>query len=112
MGKLNSGDLSERVTLLTPSTSEPDGRGGYLSAGPDAETSLWASVREISGKELLQYGQTLNNRGIEVTLRKDAKPTPTTGQWLTWNGESFNIHRVVADSRKEFTTLTCFNSGR
>jgi SPP1 family predicted phage head-tail adaptor len=111
MGALNSGDLDQRVTLLTPGPAVPDGRGGQKpSTQPDAETPLWAKVRPLSGRELLSLGQTNNPTAYEITIRY--RKQVQVGQKVRWLGDSFNIQRVVTDTRHEFHRLTCFNSGK
>jgi SPP1 family predicted phage head-tail adaptor len=111
MGQLNSGQLDQRVVLLTPGPPVPDGRGGQKpSTLPDTETRLWAKVRPLSGRELLELGQTTNPTAYEVTIRKH--PGVAVGQKVRWKGDTYNVHRLVTDTANEFHRLTCFSSGK
>lgn len=111
MGKLNSGDLNQRITLLTPGPPVSDGRGGQRpSALPDAETKLWAKVRPLSGRELLELGQTTNPAAYEITLRKHSGVA--VGQKVRWRADTYNVQRLVTDTTNEYHILTCFSSGK
>jgi len=110
MGRLNSGDLDQRITLLTPGKAVSDGRGGQKpSTQADTETKLWAKVRPLSGRELLELGQTNNPTAYEITIRHHPV---AVGQKVRWKADTFNIQRVQSDTSNEFHKLTCFSSGK
>lgn len=110
MGQLNSGQLDQRITLLTPGPPVPDGRGGQKPGTlPDTETRLWAKVRPLSGRELLELGQTNNPTAYEITLRHHPV---AVGQKVRWKSDTYNVQRVVSDTSNEFHKLTCFSSGK
>lgn len=111
MGILNAGSLNQRVVLLTPGAPVSDGRGGQKpSLLPDTETRLWAKVRPLSGRELLELGQTTNPAAYEITIRKHAGVA--VGQKVRWRADSYNVQRLVTDTSNEYHVLTCLNSGK
>lgn len=109
MGRLNAGQLQERVTLLTTAGATPDGRGGYLPSGPDAKATVWARVRPLRMEEKLRLGQVVNSEAYEVTIRTLAS---TAKQRVLWKGKSLNVQAVTEDENREFELLTCFNGGQ
>jgi SPP1 family predicted phage head-tail adaptor len=110
MGKLNSGQLQERVVLLTAGASVSDGRGGFLPSAPDTETTVWARVRPLSTSEKLQLGQVLNANAYEVTIRKIN--AVSAKQRVLWKGQTLNVQAVTEDENREFQLLICLNSGQ
>jgi SPP1 family predicted phage head-tail adaptor len=111
MGRIAAGELTQRVTLLTPGEPIPDGRG--YKPGPETEATYWAKVEPISGKEVLSLGQTLNTSAYRITLRDQPTIARTPKQRVRWNGETLNVQRVVNDlQQKEYVVLTCFNNGK
>lgn len=112
MGKLNAGDLTERIRLLTPGAAQPDGRGGYLAAGLGVAADFWAKVRTLRATEKLALGQTLSSDAIQVVLRHDPGQVHTPRQRVSWQGATYAVQAVETDARNEYDTLTCFNSGK
>lgn len=110
MGRINAGDLTERVALHYPGVATPDGRGGQRPGPPTDPVVVWARKRELSGMEKLRLGQTLASSVVEFTLRFRAGVVTTTR--LVWQGRTYAIRQVSHDDRNEFTTLTCEDNGR
>lgn len=110
MGRINAGSLRERVTLLTPGTTAPDGRGGVVMTGPATQTTVYARVRPLSSTEKLQLGQTVNTQAYEITIRRTN--TATAKQRLTWKGKSLNVQAVAPDEAREYEVLTCYEDGQ
>lgn len=113
MGRIASGELTQRITLITPGKPVLElVRGGSLP-GPSVESSFWAKVEPISGGELLTLGQVANYSAWRITLRDQPLIQRTTTQRVRWQGETLNVQRVVNDlQQKEYVILTCFNSGK
>lgn len=110
MGRLNAGDLTERISLTNPTAAVSDGRGGQLPGAPATPVEAYAQKRELSGAEVLRLGQTLGASIVEFTIRYREDVSTTT--LVTWQGRSYGIRQVVHDSRKEFSALTCVDNGR
>lgn len=111
MGKINAGDLRERVTLLTTGAATRVAGGyGWQPAGPDSKVTVWARVRPLSGRELLALGQTLNVEAYEITIRslRDA----TAKQRALWKGKELNVQYERPDEDREYLRLTCLYGGR
>ena len=109
MGRLNAGQLRERVTLLTTGPNVSDGRGGWLP-GPETSADLWARVRPLRGAEKLALGQVLNDDSYEITVRQAAGISAK--QRLTWNGRTLNVQAVTLDENREYYLLTCTDGGQ
>lgn len=111
MGRLASGQLQERVTLLTTATVVADESGyGYVPGGDDIEQLLWARVRPLKEYEKLRLGLVANSDSYEVTIRN--RPDVSASQRLKWKGQTLNITGVRPDENREYLLLTCFDSGR
>jgi SPP1 family predicted phage head-tail adaptor len=111
MGKLNAGDLDQRVTIVTSAVQFSDGQGGYVAAGPDLENGVWAKVRTLRAAEKLALGQQLASEAIQVTVRAAPGINRTTQQRVLWQKVTYAVQAVETDSRKEYVILTCFSSG-
>ena len=109
MGRLNAGQLNQRITLRTPGPAVGDGRGGWLD-GPETSVEVYARVRPIRGAEALALGQTLNSALYEVTIRYRAQAS--TKQRIVWKGISLNVRALAADEYNEFHVLTCSDGGQ
>ncbi|SDY97622.1 phage head closure protein [Hymenobacter psychrophilus] len=109
MGRVAAGNLTERLSLLNPSAPVPDGRGGFLPGVATSPLVVRASVRQLSGLEVLRLGQVLGTSVVEFTIRyTDAVNTTTK---LRWSGRSYGVRQVVHDPRREFTVLTAVDNG-
>lgn len=111
MGKLNAGDLDQRVTIITSAVQLSDGQGGFVAAGPDLESIVWAKVRTLRTAEKLALGQTLATEAIQVTLRVAPDVNRTTQQRVQWREVTYAVQAVEVDTREEYVILTCFSSG-
>jgi len=111
MGRLNAGQLNQRITLLIPGPSVPDGRGGQV-AGPATASARWALVRPLRTAEKLALGQTLDSASYEITLRQQTGETVSAHERVRWKGLDLNVQGVSPDEYNEYWLLTCFNSGK
>lgn len=110
MGRLAAGNLTERISLRNPSAPVSDGRGGFRPGVPTTPVVVSASVRVLSGAEVLRLGQVLGTSVAEFTVRYTTNVTTATT--VTWQGRSYGVKQVAQDVRREFTTLTCSDNGR
>lgn len=111
MGRINAGQLQERVTLLTTAASVADSDGyGFLPGGPDTEQQLWARVRPLRTDEKLRLGQIANAEAYEITIRM--LKGVSAKQRIRWKGQDMNITGVTPDENREYLLLTCLNSGQ
>ena len=113
MGRIAAGELTQRITLITPGPPVLETERGGSRPGPVVEQSFWAKVEPLSGGELLSLGQVANYSAWRITLRSQPFIERTAKQRVRWNGETLNVQRVVNDyQQKEYVILTCFNSGK
>lgn len=112
MGKLNSGDLNQRISLRTGGPSASDGRGGYRPTSPEQTREAWAAVRTLRAAEKLALGQTLAADVVQITLRREPAADAPTPQRVGWRGATYAVQAVEMDSRNEYVLLTCYNSGQ
>lgn len=111
MGRVQAGQLRERIVLLTTAgPALPDGRGGFHPGGADVEQGLWARVRPLNTGEKLRLGQTVDSNAYEITLRKRADIGAK--QRIRWQGQTLNVQGVVPDETNEYLLLTCINGGQ
>lgn len=115
MGRLNAGDLTERVRLILPGPSVPDGRGGQKPGGVEGAThERAAAVRVLRAAERTRNGLPITSQAWEVTVRaqhplaQDPFLQAAKGQ-LEWNNETAAILSVEPDPRREFFTLFVSN---
>jgi SPP1 family predicted phage head-tail adaptor len=110
MGRLNAGQLNQRIVLLTPGAAVKDAGGYGFIPGAATETPIWARVRPLSGRETLSLGQVLNAALYEVTIRY--RPDARANQRLTWQGKTLNVQAVAPDEHNEYQLLTCTDGGQ
>lgn len=110
MGRLAAGNLTEQISLLNPSAPVPDGRGGFRPGPATSPLVVRASVRVLSGLEVLRLGQVAGSTVAEFQVRYT--DSVTTATKLTWQGRGYGIRQVVQDVRREFTTITALDNGR
>ena len=108
MGRINAGQLTQRITLITPGAPVSDGRGWV--DGPETRTQVWARVRPIRGAEALRLGQTINTELYEITIRHRANTGPK--ERVEWEGKTLNLQALVPDEYGEYQLLTCINGGQ
>lgn len=111
MGQLNSGQLQERVTLLTTAAPVADAGGyGSVASGPDTKQAVWARVRPLRADEKLRLGQIINAEAYEITIRR--LPGTSAKQRVEWKDKTLNIIGVSDDENRECQRLTCLNGGQ
>lgn len=108
MGKLNAGDLNQRIALLTDTAGPSDGQGGRLP-GAASEQELWARVRPLRIAEKVALGQTLATEAYEITIRH--LPLVAPAQRVRWQNKTLQVQGVTPDEQSEFLLLTCLTSG-
>ena len=107
---MSAGAFRERIALLSPPATVPDGRGGNVASGLPPETVLYARVTPLNAYEKAALGQVLNPAAYRITLRYRAGVSAKDR--IRWNGLVLNVQGCQADERKQHLTLTCFNSGK
>lgn len=94
---MRGGDLDRRITLQEEQTT-PDGGGGVSVDWIDVAT-LWASMRQESGREYLAGGAISAERRVIFRLRWRAGVTPQMR--IIHGGGSFDIKEVRELGRRE-----------
>lgn len=110
MGRLNAGQLRERLTLFTPAASVPDGVGGWLPGGAETSVTVWARLRPLRAAEKVANGQQLNSEAYEATIR--VRPGVAGGLRAEWRGQTLRIQAVTPDEAGEYLTLLCYDNGQ
>lgn len=64
---MHSGRLRDRCTLLTATTTA-DGQGGQTTTWT-AGDHVWAHVRALSGREVMQFGAVQSSAALRISLR-------------------------------------------
>lgn len=98
------GNLRERVTIQTLETSR-DGFGGIVETW-ETMTTVWASVQNITGREVLAAQQTNAEISHRVTMRYLDNVVPTMR--LLWGTRILDINAALdADGRGRWLELLC-----
>lgn len=111
MGRINSGDLNQRVVVLVPGLPTKDPNGYGYQPGIDTEYNRHAQVRTLRTAEKLQYGQEAASAGYEVILRRRPDLVVTAACRIRWKGRELAVQGVTPDEFNEYDLLTCFASG-
>ncbi len=109
MGRLNAGQLNQRVALTWDGPAVSDGEGGSY---PGEETSLtvWARVETLTTREVLENGQVLNGQILRVTIRPiESQPMPDR---VRWKDKTLNPTGMVPDEYHEYRILNCTDAGQ
>ena len=109
---MNAGTLRESLTVLTAAPGLPDGQGGQLPGGPDAETAIYARVQALNGRAQLALGAVATGQVYTITIRANGPvETPPTTR-LRWREVTLTVTAVAPGERRDLLVLTCFDNGR
>ena len=109
---LAAGSLNSRIEIQAP--LEVRGEYGDILKTWQTHATVWANIRNISGKEYTVRGLDLAavNTSIRIRLRRSITPQMR----VLYRGEIYNIVAVLHDeARREHTDLVCqagANDGR
>ena len=102
------GELRHRVKLQAPTVTRGAAGGAVKSFATDS--TVWASINTLSGREYLAIGQTQNESTLKIVIRYHATIKDT---WrLVDAGDSpetiYTIHFIErGNKRKRMLTLWC-----
>lgn len=97
--------LDRRITIQTSTRSETY-PGEWEETWTDGAT-VWASVHEATGRELIRAGQVDAEQPIVVTTRYRATSTVTTHDRFTYNGEVLHIRSRREIGRRAYLEYLC-----
>lgn len=99
---IDIGRMRDRVTILA-STSSRTPSGQSKPVWETTVATVWAEVRGLSTKDLLQAQQAnvLATHRIKIRYRSDVKHTHR----LQWEGRTMEISSVIEDPKKTVLTL-------
>lgn len=99
-----TGSLTERVAI-TQDTKTPDTQGGR-SASESTLATVWARVRPLSGRELMQAQAVSSEVQYEVTIRYRADVTPQMRlTWTPYQGAAARTLQILAVRQGERDAL-------
>lgn len=99
------GNLRHLVSIKT-ATNASDGRGGSTQT-PSTQTTAWARIEPLSGRELMQLGALSSTVTHRVTIRYQSGILPK--MTITWGSRTFQISSVrTVDEELRWTVLDCF----
>jgi len=100
---MRAGDLDQRVTLRTPSTSQ-DAMGQPLVSWADVDT-VWASLRYNSGVESIKAGADTATTKASVRIRHRAGLS--NAMQVVHGAIVFNVKAVLPSQRRGYADLVC-----
>lgn len=101
---ITAGDLRERVTLQSVSTSR-NAIGGLVEEWDDVDT-IWARIEPMGAGEQWRRLQMNAQANWKITTRYRTDVTPQMR--FEWQGKTFLIRGITsADERKRFLTFAC-----
>lgn len=92
---MNAGELNHRVTIQAQ-TSTQDAYGGAVTTWATFAT-VWASKKDLTGREFLAAAATQNSVQTKFTIRLLAGVLPSMR--ITHGADVYNIEAVLADGR-------------
>lgn len=101
---IRSGDLNRRITIQARDTTV-DGFGQQAATWADV-LSCWASIRPLSGRELLSAQAQVSETTHEIQIRYRSGITPANR--VVYQGRVFNVLSVLdKDTKHKALTLLC-----
>lgn len=101
---MNIGKLDRRITLLSPTTVRGE-TGGHEELWTDAET-LWANVRDLSGRETFTAQAAGSQVSKIVTIRYLAAVTAAMRVKFS-DGSVARISHLIEVGRKKWLEIYC-----
>lgn len=100
-----AGDLNQRVTFQR-AVSGDDGYGNTVSSWSDVLT-VWADVRETTGKERVDAGRVEESRTATVRIRRSFDSLGiSAADRMSYNGGVWNIRSIAeVGNRREMLDL-------
>ncbi|WP_282026855.1 phage head closure protein [Limimaricola cinnabarinus] len=96
---MRAGSLRDRITIQRQ-TETTDDYGNTVGAWADL-VSVWADVRETTGKEKVAAGRVEASRTATIRVRKSSATAGITeADRLTARGETWNIRSIAQADRK------------
>lgn len=100
---MRAGELRQRVTLQSPTTTQDEFGSPVVTWGDVA--TVWARVTTTAGDETIGQGRASASLTHEVTMRSRADVKPT---WRAmWGTRVLEIGSVVADNVGREMVLNC-----
>ena len=100
------GSLKHRISIQAMTRTD-DGLGGAEETWA-TETTRWANIRPLSGKELFQAQQVESKVTHEVTIRYDSNLTIDATRRILYGTRTFEIHAVInIDESNKYYKLLC-----
>lgn len=102
---IGAGDLRERITIKSRSSTTDTGPGKTV-AWTTTVATVWACIKPATTRELL-IGQAMTSEVTHtVTIRYRTDVTPA--HRITWGSKTLQIHSVAdPDGRHTWTQLVC-----
>lgn len=94
------GDLDQRITFQA-ATLTSDGAGGSTETWADLSDTptVWAHVKPLTGREVVQEGGDAANANYRFTVRW--RDDVSEIHRIVWNGSYCNIRQVMRTSQRE-----------
>lgn len=100
---IDAGELTERITIETPTKAQNSVGETTLTWGTFAE--VWAKVQSLSGREAERYGEIVGFSGHKVTIR--ALPGVATSMRVIYRGRTLEVGAINEYDRVWYLELIC-----
>jgi len=109
-GRINIGELKQRVTVLNENNT-PDGRGGY-TPGTSEDATTWAKITPLKGSRAVEVGAIVNGKPylVKLVYRTDVTIDETTK--IVYGSKTLVVHSVIdIDEANYFYELIAIERG-
>lgn len=107
-----AGPLRESIAVLTSAPGTPDGQGGTVPGGPDAETRIYARVVALKGTTQLALGAVAGQQLYTLTIRANGPAPVRVNTRLRWRTVTMSVTSVAPAETRDYLTVTASDNGR
>ena len=101
------GDRNRYIDIQTVART-PDTIGGRSSAYTSAK-KIWAKVRPMTGKRLVEFGQAADMKGYEIEIPFYLETTVDETVRIVYDGRTLHVHSVIDNNEgRSIKTIIAF----
>ena len=109
---MNTGKLNRRISYKTGATYADTALGGKTVTSAGTTTETWCSARQLSMRELIQYGMPIDYRAFEFAFHYDRGTDIQRGFELTYESKVYKVNSILeVDEMKREIRVTATNQG-
>lgn len=98
---MRSGNLDKRITIHAHATGQD--ANGEPATGWTTFATVWAGIRDLSGREFLAASGTQNAANTKITMRYLSGVTPAMR--VTHGSNTYNIESVLGQDKRSLLLM-------